>query len=164
MGVEIERKFLVKNERWRKNSKPTRIMQAYLSDHYDRIVRVRIHDDKGCLTIKNAGNGGLARKEFEYEIPVSDAEFMIKKMSCSTPIIKTRHLLDAGNGQTWEVDEFHGAYEGLIVAEIELDAENERFEIPDWLGEEVTDDKRYSNASLAKMNSPLRDLIRNTTE
>jgi CYTH domain-containing protein len=112
------------------------------------VVRVRIKGDKAYLTIKNA-TIGFARNEYEYEIPVADAEAMLKN-TCQQPIIdKTRYVLEY-KGFIWEVDEFHGDNEGLVVAEIELDSREATFDHPDFIGEEVTGDARYYNACLFK--------------
>ena len=145
--IEIERKYLVVNESY-KAGKPIRISQGYICSEEDRVVRVRIKGDKGYITIKNA-TIGFARNEYEYEIPVADAEAMLQN-TCQQPIIdKTRYVLDY-KGFTWEVDEFHGDNEGLVVAEIELENRDAEFERPDFVGEEVTGEARYYNACLFK--------------
>jgi adenylate cyclase len=144
MGVEIERKFLVRGDGWREG-RPLAIRQAYLSR--DAVtVRVRREGERGVLTLKGP-SVGLARPEFEYEIPVADADALIA-LSSLPPIEKTRYLVSHA-GRTWEVDEFHGANAGLVVAEIELDSEREEIELPEWVGEEVSADPRYRNSSLA---------------
>ncbi len=149
MGKEIERKFLVKGEFKAAAHKQTRITQGYLSSVPERTVRVRIKGDKGFITIKGIGNeSGASRFEWEKEIPVSEVEELLK--ICESGIIdKTRYLVKAGD-HTFEVDEFYGENEGLIVAEVELSDENEEFEKPDWLGEEVTGDPKYYNSMLMK--------------
>jgi len=145
MATEIERKFLVKEGPWREASAKT-YRQGYLSTVKERTVRVRTIDDKAYLTIKGI-SVGASRLEFEYEIPVEDAEELLDKL-CEKPLIeKRRHKLDHG-GLTWEVDVFFGDNEGLIVAEVELQSENQVFEKPDWVTEEVTHDPRYFNANL----------------
>ena len=145
--IEIERKFLVVNNEY-KSGKPQRISQGYICSENDRVVRVRIKGDKAYLTIKNA-TIGFARNEYEYEIPVADAEAMLHN-TCQQPIIeKTRYVLEY-KGYTWEVDEFHGDNEGLVVAEIELENKDDVFDCPDFIGEEVTGDARYYNACLFK--------------
>ncbi|MEN6375416.1 MAG: CYTH domain-containing protein [Smithella sp.] len=145
MPVEIERKFLVKGNDW-KTTNGIRISQGYLNRDRERTVRVRIAGAKAFLTIKGV-SVGAARAEFEYEIPVSDAEQLLKL--CDGPLIeKTRHMV-AYAGLTWEVDEFHGANDGLVVAEIELETAEQTFTRPDWLGPEVTADTRYFNSNLA---------------
>lgn len=148
MGVEIERKFLVATDSWREQARSrSRYVQGYLSTLPGRSVRVRVADDQGWLTVKGA-TIGATRSEFEYAIPVEDALEMLHKL-CQRPLIdKWRHLIDI-NGFTWEVDEFLGENNGLILAEIELASEQQEFTRPDWLGLEVTDDPRYFNASLS---------------
>ena len=146
--IEIERKFLVVNDNY-KSGKPQRIVQGYICSEDNRVVRVRIKGGKAYLTIKNA-TIGFARNEYEYEIPVADAEAMLQN-TCQQPIIdKTRYVMEY-KGFTWEVDEFHGDNEGLVVAEIELEHKNDEFELPDFVGEEVTGDARYYNACLFKL-------------
>lgn len=149
MANEIERKFLVKGDFKNLAVKQTRIVQGYLSSVPERTVRVRIKGDKGFITIKGIGNvSGATRYEWEKEIPVSEVEDLLK--ICEPGIIdKTRYLVKAGN-HTYEVDEFYGENEGLILAEIELSSENEKFEKPEWLGEEVTGDTKYYNSMLMK--------------
>ncbi|HPC82251.1 MAG TPA: CYTH domain-containing protein [Thermoanaerobaculaceae bacterium] len=149
MAQEIERKFLVVGSFREHSSKQTRIVQGYLSSVPERTVRVRIKGDKGFLTIKGIGNAsGATRFEWEREIPVAEAEQLLA--ICEPGVIdKTRHLVPVG-AHTFEVDEFHGENEGLVVAEIELAREDEAFEKPAWLGEEVTGDPRYFNSMLMK--------------
>ena len=150
MGVEIERKFLVRRDLWPGSSvikAVTFFRQGYLSRERGRTVRVRRAGDRAFLTIKGE-SVGLARPEFEYEIPVGDAETLLGM--CMLPLIeKHRHLVDH-EGHTWEVDEFLRANAGLLVAEIELDRPDEVFARPAWVGEEVTDDRRYLNANLVE--------------
>jgi CYTH domain-containing protein len=146
MGVEIERKFLVVGDDWRSLAEGIEYRQGYLSTVKERTVRVRTVGDRGFLTIKGITTGAT-RAEFEYEIPKLDADQMIDEL-CERPIIhKTRYRIPY-QGHVWEVDEFHGDNEGLILAEIELDDEDETFELPPWIGEEVTGDPRYFNANL----------------
>lgn len=145
MATEIERKFLVRGEGWRQAA-PLEIRQGYLNRDKQRTVRIRISGGRGYLTVKGVAEG-LARPEFEYEIPLRDAEQMLSL--CEGPLLeKRRHVLTHA-GMTWEVDEFLGENAGLIVAEIELDSEQQRFERPDWLHTEVTDDARYLNSNLS---------------
>ncbi len=145
--IEIERKYLVVNKQY-KEGKPIRISQGYICSEEDRVVRVRIKGDKAYLTIKNA-TIGFARNEYEYEIPVADAEAMLHN-TCQQPIIdKTRYILEH-KGFTWEVDEFHGDNEGLVVAEIELEDKGTTFELPNFVGKEVTGEAKYYNACLFK--------------
>ena len=146
MSKEIERKFLVKNDTWR-NASGTRYRQGYLSSVKERTVRVRMIEDQGYLTIKGIAVGAT-RLEFEYEIPREDAETLLGL--CEQPLIeKNRHKVEHG-GFIWEVDEFFGDNQGLIIAELELESEDQEFPSPDWVGEEVTEDPRYYNANLIK--------------
>ncbi len=149
MAKEIERKFLVNGKFKHLVSKETRIVQGYLSSIPERTVRVRIKGDKGFITIKGIGNAsGASRYEWEKEIPTAEVEELLK--ICEPGVIdKTRYLVKAGN-HTFEIDEFYGENNGLIVAEIELGSETESFQKPDWLGEEVTGDTKYYNSMLMK--------------
>ena len=149
MGKEIERKFLVKGDFKPFASGQTRITQGYLSSVPERTVRVRIKGNKGFITIKGIGSAsGASRYEWEKEIPVQEVEELLT--ICEPGVIdKTRYLVKAGN-HTFEVDEFYGENQGLIVAEVELGSEDEAFEKPEWLGEEVTGDVKYFNSMLMK--------------
>lgn len=149
MAIEIERKFLVSGNFRDAVIRAERIVQGYLCAAPDKTVRVRIRAEKAFLTIKGASDkAGLVRSEFEYEIPVADAEALLTL--CESGVIdKVRHLVPF-EGHTWEVDVFHGCNEGLVVAEIELTSEDESFERPDWLGEEVTGENRYYNSMLSQ--------------
>lgn len=149
MAQEIERKFLIRGDFKPQARRANRIIQGYLSSVPERTVRVRVKDEQGYLTIKGIGSGsGASRYEWEREIPVADARELLA--ICEPGVIdKTRYLVDY-SGKEFEVDEFHGDNQGLIVAELELQAEDERFETPDWLGEEVTGNDRYYNAMLVK--------------
>ncbi len=148
MGYEIERKFLVNGEYKSKTFKSFRIKQGYLSLSDVSVVRVRIKDDKAFITVKSAPlEGEIKRHEWEYEIPIKDAEAMLK--FCETSIIdKTRHLIKVNN-HIFEVDEFYGENDGLLIAEVELQDEAEVFEKPDWLGVEVTENPKYYSSSLS---------------
>ncbi len=147
MGIEIERKFLVKNDSWKQSAcEGLQCRQGYLCSGSGRTVRVRIMGHMAFLTIKGPADG-IARSEFEYNIPVEDAEAMLPL--CGHPVDKTRYYLQHG-GLTWEVDVFSGANAGLVMAEIELDAADQSIELPDWVGEEVSGDPRYYNAYLAQ--------------
>ena len=146
MGTEIERKFLVVGEKWRTLTQATYYRQGYLSSVEQRIVRVRRAGDKGMLTVKGL-SVGATRKEFEYEIPLDDANEMIDLL-CEKPIVeKNRYTIPVGD-VIWEVDEFRGINEGLVVAEVELQSEEQAFDKPDWIGNEVTGDPKYYNANL----------------
>ncbi|MBR6250215.1 MAG: CYTH domain-containing protein [Bacteroidales bacterium] len=148
-NIEIERKFLVNGDFMPYVSKSIHIMQGYLNSDPKRTVRVRLKDDKGFITIKGIGNEtGATRFEWEKEIAATDARELIRL--CESGVIdKTRHLVPSGK-HTIEVDVFHGENEGLVMAEIELTAENEAYERPEWLGNEVTNDERYYNSYLSK--------------
>jgi CYTH domain-containing protein len=145
MGVEIERKFLVTGTEW-KTGDGVPIRQGYLNRDKERTIRVRIAGLRAFIAIKGITRGS-SRAEFEYEIPVSDAEELLP--ICEGMIIeKTRYTI-AHAGSTWEIDEFSGANSGLVIAEIELQSVDEVFRKPLWLGKEVTDDVRYYNANLS---------------
>lgn len=149
MGKEIERKFLVNHEKWHILDKNEGILfrQGYLFASPAKTIRVRIADDKGFLTIKGATEG-ITRSEFEYEIPRKEAEELLEQFA-DTEILKHRYfILDKGN--KWEVDVFLGENEGLILAEIELESENEELQLPNWIDIEVSLDSRYYNANLIK--------------
>ena len=149
MAIEIERKFLVTGEFRNEPNRSARITQGYLSSVSERTVRVRIMDRKGFLTIKGAVNAtGASRYEWEKEIPLGDAMDLMKL--CEPGVIdKTRYKIQKGD-HIIEVDEFYGDNEGLVIAEVELDNEEEEFERPSWLGKEVTGDNRYYNSMLMK--------------
>ena len=146
MGQEIERKFLVKATTYRDLAKGTHYKQGYLNSQKERVVRVRTIDTTGFLTIKGITKGAT-RLEYEYEIPAKDADELLDQL-CEQPIIdKHRYKVAMGNF-VWEIDEFHGENEGLTVAEVELESEDQEFPKPDWIGEEVTGDARYYNSNL----------------
>lgn len=146
MGKEIERKFLVNGDAWRELAKGTHYRQGYLSSLKERVVRVRTINDKGFLTIKGITTG-FTRKEFEYEIPHAEATDMLDTL-CEQPLVeKSRFKIPQGE-LVWEVDEFFGANQGLIVAEVELTSEDQVFDRPAWIAEEVSGDPRYFNANL----------------
>ena len=148
MGVEIERKFIVNGDTWRQMAKGTKYRQGYLSSIKERVVRVRTIDDRGYLTIKGITTGAT-RLEFEYEIPLKDTDQLLDEL-CEKPLIeKNRFVVSQGNLK-WEIDEFFGDNDGLILAEIELESEDQKFSVPDWIGEEVTGDPRYFNSNLIK--------------
>ena len=150
MGTEIERKFLVTENSWRSLAAGTKYRQGYLNSAKERTVRVRTIDDKGFLTIKGITTGA-SRAEYEYEIPVADADALLDDL-CEKPLIeKNRYKIDF-EGFVWEVDEFFGENQGLIVAEVELESEDQAFEKPGWIGEEVTGDPKYFNSNL--INNP----------
>ena len=146
MALEIERKFLLKNNSWKAVADDgTVLKQAYLNTDPERTVRIRIKKDKGYLTIKGK-TVKSTRQEFEYEIPFDEANDLLQL--CEAPIIeKTRYLVEV-NELTWEIDIFEGVNAGLEVAEIELTNEDQQVILPNWIGKEVTDDARYYNSSL----------------
>ncbi len=149
MGVEIERKFLLIGEAWRSLGEPVLLRQGYLSTDPSRVVRVRVEGEGATMTIKGR-SVGATRGEWEYAIPLADANELLDQL-CEQPIIEKyrRRIPFAGN--TWEVDEFLGANQGLMFAEIELGSEDQRFDKPAWIGAEVTDDARYFNSSLMRL-------------
>ena len=149
-GLEIERKFLVKGDDYKQQAySHSHIQQGYICSSHGRTVRVRIRDERGYLTIKGPSeNGGLSRYEFEKEITLDEAEHLMQL--CEPGIIdKTRWLVKSGR-HTFEVDEFFSENEGLVMAEVELGAEDESYEKPDFIGQEVTGDRRYYNSHLRK--------------
>lgn len=147
MGKEIERKFLVRGDGWR-SGRPVRLRQAYLSFGPPAAVRVRLGGGEAWINVKSR-TSAIERIEFEYRIPEADGEAMLGGLHAGSVIDKTRYHV-AHAGHDWEVDEFHGDNAGLVVAEIELSSPDEAFERPPWLGEEVSEDDRYLNTSLAR--------------
>ncbi|MGK7927975.1 MAG: CYTH domain-containing protein [Spirulina sp.] len=148
MGKEIERKFLVKGEQWRSLGTPKQYRQGYLSVVPHCTVRVRVAGDRAYLTVKGKTQG-LSRKEFEYPIPLPEAEEMLEEL-CDRPLIeKTRYTISIDD-LVWEVDEFSGENQGLILAEVELQDETQAIALPEWIGREVSADPRYFNANLVK--------------
>ena len=154
MAQEIERKFLVLNDSWREHVfRQTRMRQGYLNDTQQSSVRVRVEGDKAFLNIKSA-TLGIFRKEYEYPIPVDDANEILSELARKPLIEKTRHYIKYVN-HVWEVDVFEGDNHGLIVAEVELQHEGEDVDLPPWAGEEVSADPRYYNVCLVK--HPFKD-------
>ncbi|HEB51112.1 MAG TPA: CYTH domain-containing protein [Desulfobulbus sp.] len=148
MAIEIERKFLLRNDSWRQSARGRLYRQGYIMSGSGVTVRVRTVEEKGFLTIKGKSRGA-ARAEYEYPIPLTDAREMLETL-CTGPLIEKMRYLVEYEGFTWEIDEFAGENQGLIVAEIELSSEVQEFPRPPWLGREVTGDGRYFNASLAR--------------
>lgn len=146
MAKEIERKFLVKGDAWRSLAEGVSYRQGYLNSQKERTVRIRTVGEKAYLTLKGPTRG-VTRTEFEYEIPYEDCLAMLEELAEKPIIEKKRYRIPAGS-YVWEVDEFFGVNEGLILAEIELPSEDAVFEKPDWIGEEVSGDPRYFNSSL----------------
>jgi len=148
MAFEIERRFLVKNDRWRAGASRGKFYrQAYLSVDKRRAVRVRVAGGKGFISVKSQEEGRITRREFDYEIPLRDAEEMIEALCDHPPVDKIRYVV-MEDGMTWEIDVFEGANEGLVIAEIELESEDQPVRLPDWAGPEVTRDERYLNVNL----------------
>lgn len=146
MAKEIERKFLVKGDAWRSLAEGVSYRQGYLNSQKERTVRIRTVGEKAYLTVKGPTRG-VTRTEFEYEIPYEDCLAMLEELAEKPIIEKKRYRIPAGS-YVWEVDEFFGVNEGLILAEIELPSEDAVFEKPDWISEEVSGDPRYFNSSL----------------
>lgn len=149
MPKEIERKYLVKNNTWKTgltDADSTFIQQGYLNNDPDRVVRIRIRDSKAFLTIKSRPKG-ITRSEFEYLIPLNDAEELLE-MCLGNILVKRRYEIEY-KGNTWEVDEFLGKNTGLVLAEIEMKTENQIFKVPEWIDLDVSDKPEYSNMALA---------------
>ncbi len=147
MSIEIERKFLVLSDEWKKHAHREDIVrQGYLSSEDSCSIRVRVTSECGFLNIKS-GEPTMRRIEYQYVIPVTDAEEMLYKF-CRWPLIEKRRYWVAHSGHEWQIDVFDDANKGMIVAELELKREDEKFELPPWVGAEVTDDPRYYNVYL----------------
>ena len=147
MAREIEHKFLVDTRLWKPGSPGVRIQQGYLAAEKERVVRVRIFGERAAVTIKGQTQH-LSREEFEYEIPVSDARFILREL-CLKPLLSKTRYREVVAGLTWEVDVFHEENDGLVIAEVEVDDEAQVVMTPIWAVREVSDDPRYFNASLA---------------
>ena len=148
MGIEIERKYLVKSNEWKSSGVKKLYQQGYLLIDKTKTIRVRTIEDTAYLTIKGASSG-ISRSEFEYEIPVEDAKFMLANL-CEKPIIEKYRTKIELNELIWEVDEFVGDNTGLIIAEVELKNEYQKIVLPDWIGEEVSGNPKYNNSYLVK--------------
>ncbi len=148
MGVEIERKFLVVGDEWRENGVGKYCRQGYLLNEPGRSVRIRMMGDEGFITIKGRTHG-ISKPEYEIGIPQKDAREILDTLCSDGQIIKTRYFVRYGSF-TWEIDVFEGENDGLIVAEIELESEDQKFELPPWVGEEVSFDSRYKNVNLSR--------------
>jgi adenylate cyclase len=144
--VEIERKFLIKNEDWKPKGNGINIKQGYLSVDPERVVRVRITNDKAFITIKGKPKG-IVRIELEYEIPKNDAEVMLGM--CLNFLVEKTRFEEQINNMIWEIDVFEGLNKGLVMAEIEMEDEKQKIDLPDWIGEEVSLDRRYYNSYLS---------------
>jgi len=148
MGVEIERKYLVAGDTWKSEVLQSfKLKQGYLQTEPERTVRIRTSGDKAFLTIKGKTEG-VSRVEFEYEVPMEEALELLK-LSANAPIEKTRHIIKA-DGHVWEIDVFEGVNHGLVLAEVELQSEDEQIVLPSWIGPEVSDDPRYFNSYLSQ--------------
>ncbi len=153
MAIEIERKFLVSSDAWRQGAVGVPFRQGYLSVEPERTLRVRLEGEVGKLTIKGITEG-IRRAEYEYSIPPGEASELLDRL-CLRPLIeKTRYRVEHA-GLLWEIDEFYGDNAGLIVAEVELTSEAQKFELPDWVGQEVSGEIRYYNANL--VSKPFKD-------
>jgi CYTH domain-containing protein len=146
MGTEIERKFIVVGEGWRPGTTGIRYRQGYLSTEIGATVRVRVGDERAFLTIKGP-RVGIARPEFEYPLPLADAEYMLDYL-CRRPLIEKMRYRVAHGGLIWEVDEFFAENEGLLIAEVELTSAGQTVALPEWVGPEVSEDPRYTNVYL----------------
>ncbi len=154
MPIEIERKFLLNNDNWRAEVKTSyRIRQGYMGEIDKASVRIRVQGDKANINIKSA-TLAMRRMEYEYAIPLNEAEEMLDQLCKQPQVDKTRYIVEQGKHK-WEIDEFYGDNEGLLVAEIELSDEAEAFEKPQWIGKEVTEDSRYYNVNLIEL--PFKD-------
>lgn len=148
MGTEIERKFLLKSDAWRALAQGVVYRQGYLNSAKERTVRIRTIGDQAFLTIKGL-TAGATRAEYEYPIPLPDCNAMLDTLA-EKPLIEKKRYKIRHDGFTWEIDEFFGENQGLIVAEVELQREDQAFDKPQWIGEEVTGDPRYFNSNLIK--------------
>lgn len=159
MPYEIERRFLVTDDSWRKLAeRSVTIMQGYFTKAPDYCVRIRIMDEKDAfLTIKSNKKRTPARAEFEYPVPLAHAREMLMVFCVPRVLMKRRHYITAADGHQWEVDEFLGRHKGLVIAEVELKAPDEAVAFPDWIDSEITDDPNYSNQRLAAMPPPVPD-------
>jgi adenylate cyclase len=146
MANEIEHKFLVRREAWKPSKPGVLYRQGYLSSVKERVVRVRMAGQKAFLTVKGLKTG-ISRPEFEYEIPMADAATMLDQL-CERPLIEKTRYTEEFRGHRWEIDDFHGDNDGLIVAEIEVTSDVEKFDVPPWVGAEVSNDPRYFNSNL----------------
>jgi CYTH domain-containing protein len=148
LGIEIERKFLIKSDEWKSLGNRIFYQQGYLLSDKNRTIRIRTIEDKGFITIKGSAKG-ISRNEFEYEIPVVEARVILETL-CDKPFIKKYRTKIQLKDLVWEVDEFLDENDGLVIAEIELKDENQKIDIPNWIGEEVTGDRKYYNSMLTK--------------
>ena len=153
MGREIERKFLVVSDSWQGEATGSALLrQGYLSSNAKATVRVRTRDDAAAVLTLKGATQGMSRAEYEYDIPIEDAREMLVMAEPHT-LEKRRHVVPFA-GLTWEVDVFAGRHAGLVLAEVELESEDQPVALPEWVGAEVTDDDRYYNASLSRAGGP----------
>ena len=153
MAEEIERKCLVVSDDWKQGSTGSKLLrQGYLSSNAKATVRVRTRDDSEAMVTIKGATRGMSRAEYEYEVPIADAREMLV-MAEPHVLQKRRHIVPFA-GLTWEVDVFEGRHAGLVIAEVELENEDQAIELPGWIGREVTDDDRYYNASLSRADAP----------
>ncbi|MBF0187349.1 MAG: CYTH domain-containing protein [Magnetococcales bacterium] len=148
MGKEIERRFLAKGDAWRSLAEGVSFRQGFLSTVKERVVRVRVAGGKGTLTVKGITTG-YSKAEFEYEIPREEAERMLDEL-CERPLIEKQRFRIDHAGLTWEVDAFEGENAGLVIAEVELESEDQAVELPEWIDREISDDPRYFNSNLVQ--------------
>jgi CYTH domain-containing protein len=148
VGLEIERKFLLKSDKWKSLGNRKFYQQGYLLIDKSKTIRVRTIENQAFLTIKGASSG-ISRREFEYEIPFEESKFMLDNL-CEKPIIEKYRTKIEIDDVTWEVDEFIGDNTGLVIAEVELQNENQKINLPDWIGEEVSGNRQYNNSYLVK--------------
>ncbi len=148
MGIEIERKFLVNKQLWQPPDDGVVYQQGYIHTVHGNTIRVRVAGNQGYITLKGKTNGST-RQEFEYSIPLEDAVEMLTTM-CDRPLIEKIRYKIYINNLWWEVDQFWGDNEGLLMAEVELTSENQKIQLPQWIGKEVTDDQRYYNSNLSQ--------------
>lgn len=150
MAIEIERKFLLEDDSWRLEAiSSVEIVQAYIFLTDEKLMRIRLKGEQAILSIKAKTNSALIRLEYEYEIPKPDALEMIEKLAEGFFIRKIRHFVQI-NSNTWEIDEFLDENHGLVIAEIEMNSEDQELDLPQWIGDEVTNDSRYINAALSQ--------------
>jgi adenylate cyclase len=153
MAEEIERKFLVVSDDWKQGSTGSKLLrQGYLSSNAKATVRVRTRDDSEAMVTIKGATRGMSRAEYEYEVPIADAREMLV-MAEPHVLQKRRHIVPFA-GLTWEVDVFEGRHAGLVIAEVELESEDQAIELPGWVGTEVSQDDRYNNASLSRADAP----------
>ena len=148
MAIEIERKYLIKSGAWTPKGPGAHFQQGYLSSQKERVVRVRIEGSVAKLTIKGVSSG-ITRSEFEYGIPLEDAGVILNQL-CERPLIDKHRHVEHHLGRAWEIDVFHGENDGLVIAEVELPSADAKLDLPEWVGDELSNDPRYFNSNLLK--------------